>query len=132
MIEAGIVSLAALAMFAYVLSPLRSGPRRDIPSTSMRAEDAEEKKRAALTALIDIEEERSIGKMSEADFDSLRAEYEAEALEALIELDGLDATPDVDQELETEISALKTKMTCPSCGSLRQPGKACAQCGAPG
>lgn len=132
MIEAALVALAALAMLAYVLNPLRSGPRRDIPSTSMRAEDAEEKKRAALTALIDIEEERSIGKMSQTDFDALRAEYEAEALEALIELDGLEATPDVDQELEVEISALKTKMTCPSCGSLRQPGKACNHCGAPG
>jgi hypothetical protein len=130
MIEAVIVSLAALATLAYVLAPLRGGPRRDIPSTSIRTEDAEEKKRAALTALIDIEEERSIGKMSDPDFDSLRAEYEAEALEALIELDGLDAAPQEDRELETEISALKAKMTCPSCGTLRRPGKACDQCGA--
>ncbi|MEO8323828.1 MAG: hypothetical protein ABI571_06795 [Actinomycetota bacterium] len=132
MIEAAIVSLAALATLAYVLNPLRSGPRRDIPLTSMRAEDAEEKKRAALTALLDIEEERSIGKMSNADFDALRAEYEAEALEALIELDELDAVPDVDQDLEAEISALKTKMTCPSCGAMRKAGKACDECGAPG
>lgn len=130
MIEVLIVSLAAIAALAYVLTPLRSGPRRDIPATSVQIEDAEEKKRAALTALIDIEEERSIGKLSEGDFDALRMEYEAEALEALIELDELEAAPGAEGELEAEISALRSKMTCSSCGALQRPGKACEHCGA--
>ena len=131
MIEVLFVALAAVAVLAYVLVPLRSGPRQDVPLTSVHVEDAEEKKRSALTALIDIEEERDIGKLSEGDFNSLRTEYEAEAFQALVELDALEAAPGADGELEDEISALRAKMTCSSCGALRPPGEACEHCGAP-
>lgn len=130
MIEVLFVALAAVAVLVYIFLPLRSGPRRDVPLTSVRVEDAEEKKRSALNALIDIDEEHDIGKLSTRDFDALRTEYEAEAYQALVELDELEAAP-ADGELEAEISALRSKMTCPSCGALRPPGKACEHCGAP-
>lgn len=131
MIEVLLVALAAVAVLAYVLVPLRSGPRQDVPLTSVRVEDAEERKRSALTALLDIEEERGIGKLSEGDFKALRAEYEVEAFQALVELDSLQAAPEAGDELEEEISTLRSKMTCSSCGALRPPGKACERCGAP-
>lgn len=131
MIEVSIVALTAVAVLAYVLVPLRSGPRQDVPVTSVLIEDAEEKKRSAFTALIDIEEERTIGKLSERDFDALRTEYETEAFQALVELDALEAAPGDDGALEDEISAIRSKMTCSSCGALRPPGKACERCGAP-
>lgn len=126
-----LVVLAALCGIAYVLSPLRAGPRRDIPTSSIAFEEANERRRAAFTALLDIEEERDIGKLSAEDFKSLQGEYEVEALHAIDALERIGDSPENDQELEAEIADLKNKMTCPNCGALRKPGETCNACGAP-
>lgn len=129
MIEAVTIAVVALGALIYVVGPLRSGPRRDPAGRSYLVEDAAERKRAALGALVDIEDERSVGKLANADFDALRKEYELEALQALRELDELGAR-DSDDELEREIAELRARLQCRRCGALRDPGEGCPECGA--
>lgn len=128
MIEALAVAMLVVVCVYYVMGPVRSGPRADIPATSEKLEDALEKKRSALTALDDIEGEREIGKLSDEDFAILRNEYEAEALQALGELEHLQQSSAGD-DLEAEIEAFRARL-CLECGAVREPGRSCSRCGA--
>lgn len=127
MIEAVVVALIAGIALAYVAIPLRSGGRRR-GETSHRADEAEARKRNALEAIVDLESEREAGKLSVADFDLLRAEYEAEALAALKELDVIRASQ-TDDSVENEIAAVRARLVCPSCGAPRIAGEQCPRCG---
>jgi hypothetical protein len=129
-IPALLISLLALAVLAWVTLPLRRGPRVDAPQPAPALEEARARKREALLAIVDLENERATGKLSESDFAGLRLEYEAQAVTALREADALrDSTVD-DDELEAEIAALKERLRCPNCGAARRPGGPCEQCGA--
>ena len=124
-----LVALAAVAALAYVVAPLRRGPRLQSNDPG-RAEEAEARKRAALTAIVDLESERDAGKLSESDFDNLLAGAEAEALAALAEADLVAGADLDDDELEREIAAMRERLACPACGAMRAPGERCARCGA--
>lgn len=130
MIAAILIALAAALALAYVAAPLRRGPRRDLPGTGLLAEEADAKKRAALGAIVDLEQERDAGKLSDTDFAALRAEYEAQALAALKELDVIQSSTGDGDAIEREIAAVRQKMACPSCGAARLPGESCPKCGA--
>ena len=110
MIAAFVVAALALVALAYVAAPLRD---RDEPAQPDR-DDAGElvgRKRAALTAILDMEDERDAGKLSGEDFAALRSEYEAEAAAALLELDALRASGSpVDERLEEEIAAIRARL----------------------
>lgn len=144
MIAAVIVAVLACGALAYVAVPLRSGANASL-EPSFEVDELESKKRAALTAIIDIENERDIGKLSGDDFAVLRGEYETEAVAALLELDALRAgsSNEPDAGLEAEIAAIRERLAgshshssggavlaCPSCGAPRVPGRACSSCGA--
>lgn len=140
MIPALLVAAVALGVLAWVTLPLRKEHIVDAPEPSRELEEAVADKRAALMAIVDIENERAVGKMSEADFDALKAEYEAQALSALRVADALRDTAarssgrspheeEWDDELELEIAALRERLRCPNCGAARTPGEACEQCG---
>ena len=129
MIWVVIVILLALAALAYVAAPLRRGPRRAFPHAPGEVVRIGERKTAALTAIIDLEEERDVGKLSDRDFELLRDQYEREALEALRELDALQTSEIGDEELEAEIAAARASMVCPSCGRPNPTGERCARCG---
>jgi cytochrome c-type biogenesis protein CcmI len=126
-IEAVIVVVLAAGLLAWVLVPVLRGPRA-APDESPGAEDAAVRKSAALDALIDLEEDRAVGKLTRADFESLRADYEAEALEALRELDAAARTRSDDELLEAEIAAARREVTCPRCGRIRPEDGPCPQC----
>lgn len=128
MIETLVVALIALLALIYVLGPLRRG-RAPIQERSDAIAEAAADKRAKLGALMELEEERFAGKLSDADFERLRRQYESEAVEALKRLDALERTPNEDDELETEIARVKAQLRCPSCGAARTPGAPCPQCG---
>jgi len=123
-----IVVLLAIAL-AYISVPLLRGARKDVDATTVQMEEAGARKEAALGALVDIENERLIGKLSNTDFEQLREEYEVHALAALRELDALGAGETDDDQLEAEIAAMRARMACPECGALRTPGEACGKCG---
>lgn len=128
MIAGILVALLACVALVYVVAPVRRGPRRDRPDPSLLAAEATSRKRAALTAILDLETERDIGKLSSADFEVLRAEYEAQALKALAELDAL---KDVhgDDAIEAEIAEVRERLACPSCGAIRAGSGPCPRCG---
>jgi cytochrome c-type biogenesis protein CcmI len=122
-----VVTVLALIALAYVLAPILHGPRSEAAQESSRADEAEAKKHAALLALSDLETEHEIGKLSTSDFELLRAEYEREALEALEELDAV-RNVYVDDQLEAEIAAMKSRIACSNCGELVTPGEPCPKC----
>jgi len=124
-----LIAALGVGVLAWVALPLRRGPELDEPLPSQQIEEANDKKRAALVAIVDLENERATGKLSESDFAVLRTEYETQALVALREADALrDSTFD-DDELEKEIAALRERLRCPNCGAARRPGEPCEQCG---
>ncbi len=125
-----IVIAGSLLLVAWVLTPLRRGPIAETGVRSQLVEEAEGRKRAALYALIDIEEEAEIGKLSPADLEVLRNRYEHDAMDALRRLDELtDAAATTPDELEAEIARLKRQMRCPNCGATRPPQQPCPRCG---
>ena len=132
MIAAIVIAALACAALIYVTMPLRRGPEpEDETVTPPEVEAATEQKRAALTGIIDLEEELASGKLAPADFSTLRDMYEREALEALQRLDHLQTEHDLDSELEREIAAARADMSCPNCGALKESSATtCSRCGA--
>ena len=126
MIWSVLVAFMAAVALAYVSAPLRRGPRRDLPDRHVRQRATEERKRAALDAIVDLEAERDLGKLSEPDFEVLRDDYERVALQALKELDALGAS---DDPVEAEIAARRDAIACPHCGAARGAGSRCPRCG---
>ena len=127
-----VVALLACAALAYVALPLgRRGRAEKEPSVEG---ELDARKTTALSAIVDLENERLVGKLSEEDFDVLRAQYEAEALQALTELDAVRARSQEggrgtsDPGLEAEIAEMRRRLACPRCGTLRTPEGTCAQC----
>jgi hypothetical protein len=102
-----LILAVGVAGLLYVIAPLtRSGPRRTDPNRGLAAE-LDARKRAALGGIVDLEDERAVGKLNQEDFHALRAEYEAEALVAMAELDQLDTTHG---DVEREIAELKARL----------------------
>jgi hypothetical protein len=127
-IEVAIVVVLAVGLLAWVLVPVLRGPRA-APEERGGSEDAAAlRKSAALDALLDLEEDRALGKLTRADFESLRAVYEAEALEALRELDAAARARADDELLEAEIAAARQELMCPRCGRVLPEGRPCPQC----
>ena len=127
MIPVLVVLVAAVAGIAYVVLPLRRGPRNFGATGPTATQDAEDRKSAALAGIVDLEQELEIGKLSRDDFEVLRAEYERDAVAALHELDG-GVLPDEDA-LEKEIAAARARLACPSCGAPRTTDGPCPRCG---
>lgn len=129
MIGAIIVAFLACAALAFVAQPLRRGPRRDEVTQNEAIERVGARKHSALVAILDMEEEKAVGKLSDGDFRALRSQYEAEAVAALKELDAV-RRDDVDGELEAEILRIKESMICGTCGAITPEGARCSACGA--
>jgi hypothetical protein len=105
-----VVGLACVAL-AYVAVPLRDDRAEPRADDSDDAAELVGRKRAALVAILDMEDERDAGKLSNADFAALRTEYEAEAATALVELDALRASGrPVEESLEAEIAAIRARL----------------------
>lgn len=124
-----VVVLLALAALAWVLAPLRE-PERDVAGAETLFEEADARKRAALAAIVDLEDDRSVGKLDEDEFRSLKGQYEAEAVAAIAELDALEASTTAPDELEEEIARMREALRCPNCGAIRAPNEGCPRCGA--
>lgn len=130
MIGAIVVVVLAAAALIYVIAPLRRDDQRELPVGPSLEEDALERKGTALTAILDLEDEARVGKLTQEELETLRSEYEREALVALEELDRIAGPPGTDDALEAEIAAMKERLACPSCGALRASGGACTRCDA--
>lgn len=96
---------------------------------------------AMYLAIKDLENDHALGKLSDADYRSLRAKYEAKAVAILQELDHVVGSkprahpaPD-DDAVEREIARLRRAKTngalkCPQCGTAHSAEDVfCAKCG---
>ena len=130
MIETLVVAAGALAALVYVLAPLRRGPIEEVADPAHRLDEIEARKHAALAAIVDLEAEKEVGKLTANDLAPLRAQYEAEAVAALHELDALETevAGSDDAALEAAIARARAEFTCPTCGALRTEA-GCARCG---
>jgi hypothetical protein len=128
MIPALIVAAAAGAILVWVLQPLKNKHLGGFDEAPVLLEEAEARKRAALEAIIDMENERAAGKLSAADFEALRGQYEVEAVRALKELDALTGRVGTDDAaLESEIARMRAGLVCPRCGAWKT-GETCDRC----
>jgi hypothetical protein len=128
--DVAIVVLLAAGAAVFVAAPIRRGIPAPVEDAGL--EELHARKRSSLAALIDLESEHAVGKLSDADFEQLKTTYEAEALTVLDEIDALEDAPAKD-DLENEIAAVRSRLergTCPRCGASRRPGSRCPRCGA--
>ncbi len=124
------------AVAALIVGPLvRRVPPRD-PSTRRRSLGADREaarddraKVSALAAIRELEFDFATGKLSDDDYASLRARYEARAVEVLSR-PTRPAAADVDAQIEAEIASARTRARCASCGQpLPQAARFCPACG---
>ena len=112
----GWLSIVAAGRLLW-MSAVRAGnelegmPEEAEPMDGTRAGDMEREKRALLKAIKEVEFDRELGKMSDADADEIVRVYRARAIEILKLLDGsevssaLDPNEPIDQVIEREVRA---------------------------
>ena len=123
----------AVGALAYVLYPLFFAPDEARPDTvvSHATEDS------AIVALREIEFDRATGKLSDADYQALRASYAPRALQELRAGDGVAppdgaAPPDAPaMDIEARVRAYRAaRRECDRCGLRPEPDAVyCSTCG---
>jgi hypothetical protein len=94
------------------------------------------KKEVTLGNVQDLDFEYKCGKLSESDYQTVRAELMTEAANTLAEIDRLESAMDLDALIAREIAVrrkpnAKKGSACPACGSKNSPSqKFCGECGA--
>jgi rRNA maturation endonuclease Nob1 len=89
-------------------------------------ETLDREKNVALLAIREAELDRAMGKLSDEDYGTLRAQYERRAVTAISALDGLDGPVGATATTATSVSAMG--VTAPGNDGGR-PGRFCAGCG---
>jgi hypothetical protein len=132
-LEAVAAALVGVAALWLVLQPLIGSARRAPPP--FEPIDPEETPRgAALAALKEIDFDRETGKLSDGDYEFLKAKYTTLALEAL-RAESADITPDaieamVAARVRTLRSAGSAPAACSNCGPRPEPDAIfCSSCG---
>ena len=123
----GALAIAALVLW-LVFEPILGVPRES--PELLEPEAPEETRRGtALLALKEIEFDRETGKLSERDYDMLKARYSAEALSAIAEEDSPPPAVDPAVPAVPAVSAA-VRLSCASCGPRPEPDAVyCSTCG---
>jgi hypothetical protein len=136
---------AALVMLAgcYVLSPLfretKEAKGLDLPDET-ELDRLLDRKAVIYRSLKDLNFEHAMGRLTDADYHRLEADYKNDAALLLQKMDQLGDSKDLDDAIEKNIAARKAALfapepdrkarSCPSCGMEIVPGKKyCADCG---
>lgn len=127
MLSTILIALIVVVVVVIVAYPLFK-PQVALPEPSYPVLEELVRQRDAMYAAIkDLENEYATGKLSEADYRSLRAKYEAKAVTLLQELDRVVATlprAETDDTIEREVARLRR-------ASKKEDARMCPQCGAP-
>jgi hypothetical protein len=139
-----LISVGAVAIVAYPL--FRKSSELNVAfagSSDPVLEGLVSQRDAMYSAIKDLENDHAMGKLSDADYKSLRAKYEAKAVAILQELDTVvGSKPSTravrgDDAIEREIARLRRAATpngslkCPRCGTPHTAEDVfCAKCGA--
>jgi len=146
----GLGLLVAGAVVVFVAWPWwtrRKGLESEFGArTRPQGETLAERYEAALTALRDLDFDRTIGKVTEEDYGPLRQTLLAESAAIMTQLDDERAATEADLEALIEAEVLVARQTlgaesrggepandgvCPACGRAFRPGdRYCAGCGA--
>jgi hypothetical protein len=89
-IVVGVIAVLALLAAAFVLAPLFRTDALEAERVSRRLSAEQElasRHAMALTALRDLEEDRSTGKIGDADYDAMKTKLSAQAVELMKSLD---------------------------------------------
>jgi hypothetical protein len=139
-----LVIVGAVAIVAYPLFKNSSeGDSAFIGANDPVLEGLVSQRDAMYSAIKDLESDHALGKLSDADYKSLRAKYEAKAVAVLQELDSaIGSKPDArrvrdDDAVEQEIARLRRHaaatngaLKCPKCGTPHTAEDVfCAKCG---
>jgi hypothetical protein len=141
MLSTILIALIVIAAVAIVAYPLFKPVPVVLPEASAPVlEELVSQRDAMYAAIKDLENEYATGKLSEADYRSLRAKYEAKAVAILQELDRVVAAlprAEVDDVIERQVAQLRRgamaerARTCPQCGAAYTAEDVfCAKCGA--
>ena len=136
-------TLVALGTAFFVLQPLFRDPKGNLEAELLAETELDRllnRKAVVYSNLKDLEFEYKMGRLSDADFRRLEAGYKSEAAVILKQLDGLGVEKNLDEAIEREVAARRSKLSgrvraapsarCPSCGAAIIPGKRfCADCG---
>jgi hypothetical protein len=126
-VEAIVAALVGVAALYLVLQPLLA-PRVPKPSVFEPLDPEETPKGVALAALKEIEFDRETGKLSDADYEFLKAKYTSQALEALRAEKSAMEVGDVEAMIAARVRSLRSAAT--SAPSTSIPGaRACPTCG---
>ena len=133
----------------WILNPLLKNDQSE-SSFLQKREDALRqlnlKKEGAFAAIREMEFDLNMGKLSDDDYESLKKQYELDAVHSLKEIDEIKSgqpaeinpkEKDIEDEIEREISALrenrpkrKDNVFCTQCGARTSPGERfCSGCG---
>jgi hypothetical protein len=134
-VEALAAALLGLVALWLVLHPLVHPAARHAAPVFEPIDPEETPKGVALAALKEIEFDRETGKLSDADYEMLKAKYTAAALEALREADSAPPAPPLPPSRTPPPSGgplPPTEASCPSCGPRPELDAAfCSNCGRP-
>jgi len=141
------IALMVVASFAIVAYPYFK-PARELDVSFASASDPVlenliVQRDATYAAIKELEFDHAMSKLSDGDYKSLRAKYEAKAAAILQELDGLTASQKrraraglSDESIEQQVQQLRggaaKVVRCNRCGTRASPSdKYCAKCGTP-
>lgn len=140
-----VCSAMVLLAGVYVLFPLFKEPKGNLEVELLAETELDRllsRKAVVYSNIKDLEFEYKMGRLSDADFRRLEAGYKNEAAIILQKLDQLGAEKNIDENIEREIAARKSRLfpssssasqdspRCPSCGAEVIVGKKfCADCG---
>lgn len=122
-------TVLAVAALAYVLYPLFFGPLTPRPTASAPPVPEGD---SAIVALREIEFDRATGKLSDADYNALKARYTREALEVMRGgAAEISAPPPSEDEIEAAVRAYRARHAeCPACGPRPESDAVfCSSCG---
>lgn len=137
-----IVIIGSITLVAYPL--FRRSDELDVAFVGLSdpvIENLVTQRDATYSAIKDLENDHTMGKLSDGDYRSLRAKYETKAVAILQELDGLSGSKSngksvvTDESIENEVARLRrapsnVAANCPKCGTPHTADDVfCAKCG---
>jgi hypothetical protein len=124
-------TLIALLAVAFVLTPLFREEQTSPVRSARMTPEAGAGQEDAIGALREIEFDRETGKLSDSDYETLKARYTAEALETMRAADRATLDPAAADLAEEAILRYRRRVSsCAVCGPRPEPDAAyCSSCG---
>ncbi len=125
--SAVLIALLAILAISIAMYPLFAPDQRPTTAAAIdpNLESLLSAREATYSAIKDLESDHAMGKLSDADYGTLRAKYEGKALRILQELDTIQV------RAASAAHAPAPNGTCPQCGRPFSAGaKFCRGCGA--